>query len=103
MKGFGIILSMDSNAHSISFGPDANKQGEDLNLLIAQCNLSIANFSHDPTFESRGVKTHLSSRLAVSLYRTTGLVNKMVMTITPSVLLLMSTLLLPPLPGSGIN
>ena len=70
-KGFGIILGMDSNAHSTSFGPDTNKRGENLDLFIAQYKLDIANCSHDPTFESRGAKTcidiTLSSRLAVSL------------------------------------
>ena len=25
LKGFGIILGMDSNAHSTSYGPDSNK------------------------------------------------------------------------------
>ena len=72
MKGFGIILGMDSNAHSTSFDPDTNKWGKDLDLFIAQYKLNIANCSHDPTSESRGAKTcidiTLSSHLVVSLY-----------------------------------
>ena len=35
-KGYGIILGMDTNAHSTSFGPDTNKRGEELDLFIAQ-------------------------------------------------------------------
>ena len=59
-KGFGIILGMDSNAHSTSFGPDTNKRGEDLDLFIAQYKLDIANCSHDPTFESRSCLLYTS-------------------------------------------
>ena len=72
LKGFGIILGIDTNAHSTSFGPDSNKRGDDLDLFIAQYKLDIANCSHDPTFERRGAKTcidiTLSTRLSVSLY-----------------------------------
>ena len=70
-KWYGIILDMDSNAHSTSFGPDTNKRGEDHDLFIAQYKLDIVNCSHEPTFESRGARTcidiTLSTRLVVSL------------------------------------
>ena len=70
-KGLGLIIGMDSNAHSTSFGPSNNKRGEELDLFIAQYKLDITNCTHDPTFESRGAKTcidiTLSTRLAVSL------------------------------------
>ena len=71
-KGFGIILSMDTNAHSTSFGPDSNKRAEEIDLCIAQYKLDRANCSHEPTFESRGAKTcidiTLSTRLSATLY-----------------------------------
>ena len=67
-QGLAVILGMDSNAHSSSFGSTANKRGEQLDLFIAH---HIENQGLTPTFQARGAQTiidiTLTARLSVSV------------------------------------
>ena len=69
--GLAVIIGMDSNAHSSSFGTTTNKRGEQLDLFIAHHKLDIDNQGHTPTFQARGAATildiTLTARLSVSV------------------------------------
>ena len=69
--GLAVILGMDSNAHSSSFGSTTNKRGEQLDLFIAHHKLDIENQGLTPTFQARGAQTiidiTLTARLSVSV------------------------------------
>ena len=70
-KRLAILLCMDSNCHSSSFGTDDNKRGEVLDDFIAAHNLKIENKGTEYTFEntlaSTIIDTTLSDKLAVSV------------------------------------
>ena len=70
-QGLAVILGMDSNAHSTSFGNTTNKRGEKLDLFIAHHKLDIENQGLTPTFQARGAQTiidiTLTARLSVSV------------------------------------
>ena len=55
--GLAVIIGMDSNAHSSSFGSTTNKRGEQLELFIAHHKLDIENQGLTPTFQARGAQT----------------------------------------------
>ena len=56
-NGLAIIIGMDSNAHSSSFGNTTNKRGEQLDLFIAHHKLDIENQGLTLTFQARGAET----------------------------------------------
>ena len=70
-QGLAVIIGMDSNAHSSSFGNTTNKRGEQLDLFIAHHKLDIENQGLTPTFQARGAETiidiTLTARLSVSV------------------------------------
>ena len=51
-KRLAILLCIDSNCHSSSFGTDDNKRGEVLDDFIAAHNLKIENKGTEYTFET---------------------------------------------------
>ena len=52
-KGIPMILGMDSNAHSPMWGCDeVNPRGEELEILIAEKNLTVMNVGSVPTFKT---------------------------------------------------
>ena len=70
-KRLAILLCIDSNCHSSSFGTDENKRGEVLDDFIAAHNLKIENKGTEYTFETTLASTiidiTLSDKLAVSV------------------------------------
>ena len=70
-KRLAILLCIDSNCHSSSFGTDDNKRGEVLDDFIAAHNLKIENKGTEYTFEttlaSKIIDITLSDKLAVSV------------------------------------
>ena len=70
-KRLAILLCIDSNCHSSSFGTDDNKRGEVLDDFIAVHNLKIENKGTEYTFETTLASTiidiTLSDKLAVSV------------------------------------
>ena len=70
-KRLAILLCVDSNCHSSSFGIDDNKRGEVLDDFIAAHNLKIENKGTEYTFETTLASTiidiTLSDKLAVSV------------------------------------
>ena len=66
-KGLAIIIGMDSNAHSTSFGPVMNSRGEILDLFIAKYGLDIENRGNTPTFCGRGCATFIDITLTRGL------------------------------------
>ena len=69
-KRLAILLCLDSNCHSSSFGLD-NKRGDILDEFIAAHNLKIENIGTEYTFETTlansVVDMTLSDKLAVSV------------------------------------
>ena len=70
-KRLAILMCVDSNCHSSSFGTDDNKRGEVLDDFIAVFILKIENKGTEYTFETTLASTiidiTLSDRLAVSV------------------------------------
>ena len=48
----GLIMAIDTNAHSYLYGPDSNRRGEDFESYLFQHHLVIHNRGHTPTFET---------------------------------------------------
>ena len=51
-KGCGLILALDSNAHSTLYGPNENERGRQFELFVLESNLWIANRGTTPTFQT---------------------------------------------------
>ena len=51
-KRYGLLLSMDSNAHSTLYGPDENERGRQLEEFIIGNNLWVVNRGSTPTFQT---------------------------------------------------
>ena len=70
-RKFAVILVMDSNCHSVLFGPDGNKRGEDLEDLILDHGLQVENIGNVPTYETRRgdrlIQTHIDLTLSRDL------------------------------------
>ena len=49
---YGIVIGMDSNAHSQMYGPTTNARGLELEGLIFQHDLTIENIGQEPTFSN---------------------------------------------------
>ena len=66
-----LLLCIDSNCHSSSFGLDDNKRGDTLDYFIAAHNLKIENRGSEYTFETSTANSliyiTLSDELAVSV------------------------------------
>ena len=51
-KHYSLLLCMDSNAHSVLFGPTENERGRYLDQFIAENNLWVENCGNTPTFQT---------------------------------------------------
>ena len=73
LKGYPLILAMDSNAHSSLYGLETNKRGEDLEDFIFKHNLEIENTQGEATFITRRGENIFKSCIDITL--TKDLVN----------------------------
>ena len=51
-KSYGIIIAIDTNAHSYLYGPDENPRGRLFEQFILQHRLQVANRGNTPTFQT---------------------------------------------------
>ena len=58
------ILGMDSNSHSYMWGNSSNNRGIELEVFIAENNLTILNKGYEPTFVSSRFQTSIDLTLA---------------------------------------
>ena len=68
-KGLPVILAMDSNAHSVLFGPTSNKRGDDFEDLVMSHGLTVENVGEDPTFETQRNNKVIRTCIDVTLSR----------------------------------
>ena len=70
-KGYPLIISVDSNAHSTLYGPDDNARGSQMEDFILQYGLRVENVGSTPTFQvmrgTRHVRTHIDVTLSRGL------------------------------------
>ena len=66
-KGWGLIIGMDSNCHSVIYGLETNNRGEKLEDFLADTGLLVENFGREPTYESRGISTRIDITLTKNL------------------------------------
>ena len=70
-NGLAVLICLNSNCHSTSFGNENNKRGEKLDECIAENHLIIENQGREYTFETKTAHTiidiTLSTRLSVSV------------------------------------
>ena len=66
-KDWGLLIGMDSNCHSITYGLETNKRGEKLEVFLADTGLIIENIGKEPTYESRGRSTRIDITLSKNL------------------------------------
>ena len=60
---YGILICMDSNAHSYSYGPTRNIRGDHLETFIFSANLTGENHSEIPTFQTPYAKSYIDVTL----------------------------------------
>ena len=64
-KGYALILSVDTNAHSQLFGPSTNPRGEQLEEFLFAHGLTVENLGLHPTFHAhragRLIGTHIDA------------------------------------------
>ena len=68
-----ILLCIDSNTHSTSFGVDTNKRGEKLDEFIAEYHLEIRNEGITPTFQTNQAQSIIDITLTKRM--TAGIMN----------------------------
>ena len=66
-KNWGLLIGMDSNCHSVTFGLETNARGEILEEFMATHNLTVENIGKEPTYESRGNTTCIDVTLTRNL------------------------------------
>ena len=64
MKGWAVLIGMDSNCHSVIYGLETNGRGEKLEEFIAETGLEVENVGKEPTYESRGNSTRIDITLS---------------------------------------
>ena len=66
-KSYGFILGLDTNAHSLLYGPDSNSRGEDLESFIISEGLRVENLGTEPTFRVRRGNVNIATHIDVTL------------------------------------
>ena len=67
IKGWAVIIGMDSNCHSVIYGLETNGRGEKLEEFLAETGLEVENVGKEPTYESRGNSTRIDITLTKGL------------------------------------
>ena len=70
-KNYGIIIALDSNAHSYLYGPDENPRGRLFEQFILQNRFQVANRGNTPTFQTLQAESFID----VTLLRDIGVFN----------------------------
>ena len=60
---------MDSNAHSVLYGPDSNPRGEELENFILEHGLMVENVGMRPTFQAKRKTCTIATHIDVTLSR----------------------------------
>ena len=68
-KHMPVLLGIDSNAHSVLYGPDNNARGDGLEDFILQQGLEVLNNGMTPTFEVKRGQNHIATYIDVTLAR----------------------------------
>ena len=63
----GLILAVDSNAHSTLYGPDQNPRGTEFEELLFRHGLHIENVGEVPTFQTSLCRSHIDVTLTRNL------------------------------------
>ena len=66
-KGYPMILTFDSNCHSVLYGSTTNRRGEDFEAFIVRNELFVENVGISPTFETFRGDSWRSSLVDVTL------------------------------------
>ena len=64
LKGLALLMCLDSNCHSSSFGLSNNKRGKILDEFVAKYNLKIENVDKKYTFETTTTSTIINITLS---------------------------------------
>lgn len=68
-KHLPVLLGVDSNAHSVLYGPDNNPRGDGIEDFILQQGLEVINDGISPTFEIRRGENNIATCIDVTLAR----------------------------------
>ena len=63
-KHIGVLIGMDSNAHSQLYGPDNNTRGDQLERFILQSGLYVENRGTQPTFQTIRAESNIDVTLS---------------------------------------
>ena len=63
----GLLLAVDSNAHSNLYGPDQNPRGTEFEELLFRHNLHVENVGDVPTFQISLCQSHIDVTLTRNL------------------------------------
>ena len=68
-KNFLVTMGIDSNAHSVLYGPDSNPRGSTFEDFVLQYGLKIENVGNTPTYETRRGDKLIQTHIDVTLSR----------------------------------
>ena len=68
-KKFPVIMGVDSNAHSVMYGPDSNHRGNAFEDFILQYGMKVENSGRTPTFDTRRGNKEIKTFIDVTLTR----------------------------------
>ena len=66
-KRFPLIYALDSNAHSVMYGPDTNERGEIFEDFILKYNLKVENVGQVPTYHAFRQNAEIGTCIDVTL------------------------------------
>ena len=69
VKKYDLLIGMDSNAHSVLYGPDSNPRGEELENFILEHGLMVENVGMRPTFQAKRKTCTIATHIDVTLSR----------------------------------
>ena len=71
-RGYALLIGMDSNAHSVLFGPESNSRGEQLEEFIIDNGLAVENIGNTPTFQATRQSCEIATHIDVTLSKGLG-------------------------------
>ena len=66
-KNYILLLGMDSNSHSVLYGPETNPRGEELENFILSRGLRVENVGDTPTFQTLRQSCSIATYIDVTL------------------------------------
>ena len=68
-KGLPLLIGTDTNCHSLMFGNESNKRGQELDEFLIEHSFTIENIGKEPTYEVVRGNKHIQTCIDATLTR----------------------------------